>query len=488
MTHRPRLIVKLADMLGPTVVKMSPSIATPLQPGSPQAILQSVHPRAARPLTAAQPGDASMVTTGGNPVPGGQSDSLQQASQQPVTLPSPIKNWMAATRLPGGVPKAAQASGQAPPSPPDGQQQQQQPLQPPPGSFKPSPLLAIPRPHGLTAKWVLDNHARFVPPAPPPSQPQDIASGRQLSNQQQLQNKTGAHVPRLVAAFRRGEMIRALTRFGMGKIGAAGLSILATSQLLKEGLGYYAGLPSASMRFRAGMMQFMPQTQYPQQFDAPVQRQPTQTAQSAPAYNPRARGGYTVIQPGRAPFQTSAPGQASYESIARPEGIRTFEEWKRWRDEVRNPAILKQQHANAQAAYAREAQAARDRGETVGNNWQPRRIQHDIHGRPIAYQPATHTNTASPATTSAAPAGSRAQPAQPSAVPTTATTPNTGNVPTTNRLPTVYEENARNQPYTVQPGQAAGPTTSGTSPAAAKPPSGAPAQPTRQPTTPMTSR
>lgn len=74
---------------------------------------------------------------------------------------------------------------------------------------------------------------------------------------------------------------------------------------------------------------------------------------------------YTVFQPGRAPFQTNvhggagtvgAAGEASYDAVRAP-GNMNFQEWKKWRDEQRNPAIQKQQQASAQADYSKQQAA-----------------------------------------------------------------------------------------------------------------------------------
>lgn len=74
-----------------------------------------------------------------------------------------------------------------------------QPAPPPPGTFKPSPLLStITTPNSPQALWTGPTHARMVPQAPGPSQSQDVATGQQLQNATTLQAKTGGFIDGLL--------------------------------------------------------------------------------------------------------------------------------------------------------------------------------------------------------------------------------------------------------------------------------------------------
>ncbi len=74
----------------------------------------------------------------------------------------------------------------------DQAQQAQQPAPPPPGQFKPSPILSnVTNPSSPTAQWISAATGTLVPPAPPMDPNQSIASGQQQQNNIQLQ-KTAA--------------------------------------------------------------------------------------------------------------------------------------------------------------------------------------------------------------------------------------------------------------------------------------------------------
>lgn len=154
--------VKVANLL----TQPAPTSQRGSLPMAPNAAA-AVKPPAAKPLI--NPADFSQQA---------QSNALTQAQPhmpgaQALVQPQMTKQAQDAT-----------APAQAPPPPP------------PPGSFKPSPLMStITTPNNNPSlNWMAPIMNKMVPQAPPPSQSQDVASGQQLANNNQLQKSaTGVH-------------------------------------------------------------------------------------------------------------------------------------------------------------------------------------------------------------------------------------------------------------------------------------------------------